>query len=147
MKKLLVVPALALFSGIVFAGPCDVTVKGNDAMQYDVKTITVPKTCKNFTVNLVHSGKQTKAAMGHNWILAETKDVNAIAKDGLKAGLAKDYEKPNDKRVLARTKMIGGGEKTSVTFAVSALKEGQAYTYFCTFPGHASVMRGTLTVK
>ena len=27
------------------------------------------------------------------------------------------------------------------------LKAGESYTYACTFPGHSSIMRGTLTLK
>ena len=42
------------------------------------------------------------------------------------------------------TKVIGGGESDSVTFDVSKLAAGQDYTYFCSFPGHFAMMKGTL---
>ena len=42
------------------------------------------------------------------------------------------------------TKVVGGGESTSVTFPMSALKAGESYTYECTFPGHSALMKGTL---
>lgn len=147
MKKLVLASILATVSGMVFAGPCDVNITGNDMMQFSLKTIEVPKTCKTFTVNLSHIGKQPKAAMGHNWVLTQTKDVNAVAADGIKAGLASDYIKKGDARVIAHTKLIGGGEKTSVTFNVSKLSAANKYTFLCVFPGHSAVMKGTLTLK
>jgi azurin len=60
------------------------------------------------------------------------------------AGLANDYVAPGDKRVLAHTKTIGGGQTTSVTFQTSILTPGGDYRYLCTFPGHNALMRGTL---
>ena len=37
---------------------------------------------------------------------------------------------------------VGGGQTTSVTFPTSALKKGESYTFFCSFPGHSSIMKG-----
>lgn len=64
--------------------------------------------------------------------------------DGAKAGLASNYIKPGDTRVLARTKVIGGGETTSVTFKSVRLKIGTDYVFFCSFPGHSAAMHGTV---
>jgi azurin len=41
--------------------------------------------------------------------------------------------------------VIGGGETTTVTFPTSKLKKGGDYTFFCSFPGHWSIMKGKLT--
>jgi len=46
--------------------------------------------------------------------------------------------------VLASTKIIGGGESTTVTFPTSVLKKGGSYMYLCTYPAHNSAMRGVL---
>jgi azurin len=51
---------------------------------------------------------------------------------------------PDDKRVLAHTKTIGGGQTTSITLPTSTLKPGGDYRYLCTYPGHNALMRGTL---
>ena len=51
-----------------------------------------------------------------------------------------------DKRVIAHTKLLGGGESDAVTFPVASLKAGEAYTYFCSFPGHSALMKGTLAL-
>lgn len=126
---------------------CSATVEANDAMQFNTKSIEVPRTCKQFTVALKHTGKLPKAAMGHDWVLSRAGDEAGIDADGAKAGIENDYLRPGDSRVIAHTKIIGGGETTSTTFKVSALKAGEAYAFFCSFPGHAALMKGTLTLK
>ena len=93
---------------------CKVEISGNDAMQYDKKELSVAADCAQVEVTLKHSGKLPAQAMGHNWVLAKTAD----------------------------TKIVGGGQSTSVTFPTSALKKGEAYTFFCTFPGHSAIMKG-----
>ena len=130
-----------------YAADCTVQVEGNDAMQFNTKSIDVPKSCKSFTVQLKHVGKLPKAAMGHNWVLSKTSDVDGVNKDGIAAGLAGEYLKAGDPRVIASTKLLGGGESASVTFDVAKLKAGDAYTFFCSFPGHVGLMKGTLQLK
>ena len=139
--------ALTAFAAPAFAADCTAAIEGNDAMQYNVKSIDVPKSCKSFTVQLKHVGKLPKASMGHNWVLTKTGDVDGVAKDGIAAGLANNYVKPGDPRVIAATKVVGGGESTSVTFDVAKLKASESYTYFCSFPGHVALMKGTLQLK
>ncbi len=135
---------LTLFVAPAWAATCEITVEGNDAMQFNVKEITVDKSCKEFTVHLKHTGKMAKAAMGHNWVLSKTSDAQSIANDSIKAGAANDYMIPGDERIIAHTKLLGGGEEDSVTFETSKLAEGGDYTFFCTFPGHFVVMKGPL---
>ncbi|MGB6606050.1 MAG: azurin [Steroidobacteraceae bacterium] len=124
------------------ADPCKVEISGNDMMQYDKQQLSVPATCKEITVTLHHAGKQQREVMGHDWVLVHTPDMQAVVQAGLQAGLANDYVQPGDKRVLAHTKVVGGGESASVTFPASLLKKGGDYTYVCTFPGHSVLMHG-----
>lgn len=138
---------LALGAGAsAHAADCSVEIEGNDAMQFNKNAITVPQSCKQFTVKLKHAGKLPKTAMGHNWVLAKAADQQAVVADGIAAGAAKDYVAAGDKRVLAHTKLLGGGEADAVTFSTAAIKAGESYAYFCSFPGHAALMKGTLTV-
>lgn len=148
MKKYAFALAGLLMAGaqLAQADECTFALNSTDAMQFDQKTITVNKTCKEFTLTLTHTGKLPKTVMGHNWVLSTTADSKGVANDGLAAGADKDYIKPDDARVIAHTKLIGGGETTSVTFPVSKLKAGEAYTYFCSFPGHIAIMQGTLSL-
>lgn len=147
MKYLVVPVLLAAFSAQVMAADCSVTVDSTDAMRYDKNEIAIDKSCKEFTINLKHSGKLAKNVMGHNVVIAKSSDADAVARDGIAAGLDNGYLKPGDDRVIAHTDLIGGGEQTSTTFEVAKLKEGESYTFFCSFPGHISLMKGTLVVK
>ena len=137
----------ALVSAPAAAAECKATVESTDAMQFTTKALTVPAACKQFTVTLKHAGKLPKTVMGHNFVLGKTADINGINTDGMKAGVAQNFVKPGDGRVIASSKVIGGGESTTITIPVGKLKAGESYTYICSFPGHASIMRGTLVLK
>ncbi|WP_159015653.1 azurin [Cognatiluteimonas profundi] len=139
--------AVFLASGFVHAESCTIDLKSNDAMRFDQHSATVSSTCKTITVNFSHTGKLPAQAMGHNLVIASAADYQAVAQDGLKAGLANNYVKPGDTRVIASTKIIGGGESTSTTFPGSKLKAGGAYKLFCTAPGHLGMMTDQLIVK
>src|SRR3546814_12007512 len=91
--------------------------------------------CSSDLINLKHTGKLAKNIMGHNVVIAKTADMKAIDADGMKAGLASDYIKPGDARVVAHSKVVGGGESTSFTVPVAKLGDG--YSFVCSFPGHS----------
>lgn len=125
------------------ADPCQLEISANDQMQYDKQVLSVPASCQQVTLTLHHAGKLPREAMGHNWVLVNGADFNAMANAGMAAGLANDYVAPDDKRVLAHTKVVGGGQTTRITFPTSSLKPGGDYRYLCTFPGHSALMHGT----
>ena len=144
-----VIRSLALCSLLAMAGNafsadkvCKLEISGNDAMQYDKKEISVAADCTDVEVTLKHVGKLPAQAMGHNFVLSKTADMAGIAGDGAGAGFANDHIKPGDARVIARTKIVGGGQSATVTFSTSKLKAGEAYSFFCSFPGHWSIMKG-----
>ena len=146
------VAAAALAGGLALplaahaADPCKLDISGNDQMQYDKQQLSAPAICKEITVTLHHLGNLPKQLMGHDWVLVNVADVSAVANAGVGAGLANDYVAPGDQRVIAHTRMLGGGESASVTFPAALLKKGVAYTYLCTFPGHSTLMHGTFTL-
>jgi azurin len=149
LKHTLLAAALLGANAFFFAGPaaaadkvCKLEISGNDLMQFDKKELKAEGDCTTIEVTLKHSGKLPAATMGHNWVLVATPDVNGVSNDGLGAGLAAQYVKPDDKRVIAHTKVIGGGQSDTVTFPASALKKGGDYTFICTFPGHSALMKG-----
>jgi azurin len=145
--KIVAVSLLTLASGQLLAAECAVIVDSTDQMSFNTKEITIDKSCKTFTVNLEHSGSLPKNVMGHNWVLTSAVDMQPVATDGMAAGIDKNYLKEGDTRIIAHTKLIGAGEKDSVTFDVSKLTAGTDYMFFCSFPGHISMMKGTVTVK
>lgn len=138
--------ALSFATAPAFAQNCEVTIDSTDQMKFSTDLVEVSKSCSEFTVNLTHSGQLPKAAMGHNWVLTTAADMQGVVKDGITAGLNNDYLKPNDDRVIAHTKLIGGGESDSVTFKVSELKPDGEYMFFCSFPGHSTVMKGKVVL-
>lgn len=127
--------------------PCVVNLTGNDVMQYNLKEINVPASCKQVTVNFAHVGKLPITAMGHNFVLTATADAKAVDTAGIAAGIKNNHVPPGDKRVIAYTPLVGGGQKNSVTFSTAALKPGGDYTYFCSFPGHFAIMKGKFNFK
>lgn len=147
IRKLVAVSLLTLASGHLLAAECSVDVDSTDQMSFNTKAVEIDKSCKTFTVNLTHSGSLPKNVMGHNWVLSKEADMQPIATDGLGAGIEKDYLKDGDARIIAHTKVIGAGEKDSVTFDVSKLDPSEKYGFFCSFPGHIGMMKGTVTLK
>ena len=125
---------------------CKLEITGNDLMQYDKKELKVAPDCTSIEVTMKHIGKLPAASMGHNWTLVKTADVAAVANDGLSAGLEADYIKKGDARVIAHTKVVGGGQSATVTIPMSKLKAGESYSYLCTFPGHSALMKGAFII-
>ena len=126
--------------------PCTLEIEAGDSIAYNINAMSAPASCAEVTVTLTHTGTLPAAAMGHNWVLLAEEDVSAVATAGMNAGLEGNYLPPGDERVIAATKILGGGQSDTVTFSLDALETGRSYTYVCTFPGHWTVMKGTFTV-
>lgn len=144
IRSTLLVAAALLFSTQLQAKTCELEIDSTDQMTFSTKELKVAGDCTEVKLTLHHTGKLAKAAMGHNWVLTRTPDYQGVATDGLKAGAGNDYLPTDDARIIAHTRLIGGGESDSVTFPVSALEKGGDYTFFCSFPGHWAIMKGVL---
>ncbi|MDD2132179.1 azurin [Pseudomonas sp. P1B16] len=146
-RQLLLLALLAAAPAVAWSAvDCAVEIHGTDQMTFDKAEITVPKACTSFTVTLAHPGQMPKNVMGHNWVLSTQADMQGVLDDGLKAGEAQDYVMPGDTRVLAHTRLIGGGETDSVTLDTRSLKARTAYSFYCSFPFHSTLMKGTLAL-
>ena len=126
---------------------CATEIEGTDAMQFNVGSITVPASCSKFTITLKHTGQMPVTAMGHNVVIAKAADMQAVAADGIAAGAAAAYVKPGDARVVAHSELVGGGQSTTVSFPVAGIQAGGPYEFFCSFPGHSAVMKGSIAVE
>ncbi len=126
---------------------CATEIEGNDAIQYNVSSIVVPASCQEFKITLKHVGTLPVTAMGHDVVITKTSDMKAVDVDGIAAGAAAGYVKPDDSRVIAHTSLVGGGESTSVSFAVSKIQGDGPYSFFCSFPGHSALMNGSISVE
>jgi azurin len=124
------------------AAPCKISIESNDRMQYSAHELAVPADCTDVEVTLKHSGKLPAKVMGHDWVLARDSDMSGIVNAALAAGPSRGYLPENDKRIIAATKLVGGGESSTVRFSTAALLQGARYVFFCTTPGHSTVMHG-----
>ena len=122
----------------------NVALSGNDLMQYDKKEIKV-NAGQEVTLTFRHVGKLDKKVMGHNFVLL-MQGTN-MAEFGIKAaeaGETADWIPEEGKDVIAHTKMLGGGETTTVTFTAPAVG---TYDFVCSFPGHIAMMKGKFIVE
>ena len=123
-----------------------VTVKltGSDTMQYNLSEIAVAAG-RTVKLTLTHIGSMPLEQMGHNFVLVKAgTDVAAFANKAMNAK-ATDYIPASDKgSVIAHTKTVGGGGSDTIEFPAPA---PGTYDYFCSFPGHAGIMKGKLIVK
>ena len=153
MKKLILTLAAACVVSPAFAQEKKIEITGNDQMQFNTKAIEVTAGEK-VSLTFKHIGVLPKTAMGHNVVILKPVDaakpetaVPAFATKAMTA--AKTEYIPEDEaskaRIIAHTKLIGGGESDTITF--TAPEEAGAYPYICTFPGHFALMQGVLTVK
>ena len=151
MKKL-ILASFFLLNAAFFAlaekkADHEITISGNDTMQFDIKNFDVTAGNK-VKIIFKNTGKLPKIAMGHNLVLLK-KGVTAIAfgQKALGAGANAVNPLPDSLKgdVIANTKLLGPGEEEIVSF--TAPSEKGAYEYVCTFPGHFAMMRGTMTVK
>lgn len=112
-----------------------------EQMRYDVKELTVK------------AGKKVKVifnnpdALPHNLVLVKPGTADAVAMAAIQLGADGFTKKfiPDSKDILAHTDLVDGGETEELEF--TAPTEPGNYSFVCTFPGHASLMRGVLKVE
>ena len=112
-------------------------------MEFAQKNLTVEA---GQLVTLTFKNTASTEAMKHNVIVLKGTGDDVIQRVGqaaLQAGASKDYI-PSHPAVLASTALAAPGETVKVTFV--APTEPGTYSYICTFPGHYTVMQGTMTV-
>jgi azurin len=112
-------------------------------MRYSTQELAVPSECSDVEVTLRHAGKLPANVMGHDWVLARDSDMSGIVNAAVAAGASHGYLPQNDKRIIAATQLVGGGESSTVKFSTSALVQGARYVFFCTTPGHSTMMHGS----
>jgi azurin len=147
MIKLTWAMGLILLARLAAADVCQLTIEATDQMRYQQQTLPISSECSEVEVTLRNTGRLPASAMGHDWVLTKTSDVSSVASAGMSAGLANNYQKPGDKRIIAATKIIGGGESTTVRFSLGLLDASESYSYFCSAPGHFSIMKGRFVYK
>ena len=146
IRSILIAAAALLMSSQIQAKTCELSIDSTDQMSFSAKELSVAADCTEVKLTMHHVGKMAKNVMGHNWVVTKTPDYQAVAQDGMKAGLDHDYLPADDARIIAHTKLLGGGESDSVTFSLEGLEAGGDYTFFCSFPGHWAIMHGKFVI-
>ena len=81
--------------------------------------------------------------MGHNWVLLKRgTDLPTFARQAMNAR-DNGFIPVNSPDVIVATKVIGGGEQTTIRFEAPGRGE---YDFICSFPGHFSIMKGKFIV-
>jgi azurin len=114
-------------------------VSGTTDLQFEPATLTIPAG-EEVTINF-----QNEAAAGipHNFVVVPQGQEDAA----VEAGAANEGEVDVDNEtILVAGDLVESGESEEIEIGDDALAAG-TYTYICTYPGHGSVMRGTLTVQ
>ena len=124
-------------------GVTEIILTGNDQMRFNLKEIKV-NAGDEVKLTLKHVGKLGIQAMGHNFVLLKPGvKINDFAQKAVDAK-GNDYIPENTDDVIVHTKLIGGGEQTTITF--DAPKKG-VYDFICSFPGHVALMQGKFIVE
>ena len=122
----------------------NLALTGNDLMQFDKKELRA-KAGEEVTLTLRHVGKIDVKVMGHNFVLLKQgTSIPSFAAKAAAVGQSASWIPDGGKEVIAHTKMIGGGQTTTVTFTAPS---AGTYDYICSFPGHSGLMKGKFIVE
>ena len=141
---LLLFISLCMFTGCsVENGVNKIVITSDDYMKFNTSKITV-KSGKLVKLTLIHTGVLDAKVMGHNFVLLK-RNVD-IMDFGNRAALASnnEYIPIDSDEVIVYTKMIGGGESTSIEFLPPEIG---VYDFICSFPGHYAMMKGKFIVE
>ncbi len=121
----------------------NIVITGNDLMQFSLKEIKV-KAGQKVKLTLRHIGKLDKNVMGHNVVILKP-DVDMAEFVSLASTeKANDYIPADPQDIIVHTKLIGGGETTTIEFDAPAVG---TYTFLCSFPAHFAMMNGKFIVE
>ncbi|HTB62951.1 MAG TPA: plastocyanin/azurin family copper-binding protein [Opitutales bacterium] len=111
-----------------------IDINVDQAMKFSVAEITA-QPGEVLKITLHNVGTLPKSTMGHNFVLLD-KIANMQDYDNAAVGCAAtDYFPPKyESWVIARIRLLGGGESDSTVFAVPNVTG--TYHYLCSFPGH-----------
>tara|TARA_B110000240_G_scaffold129652_1_gene143972 strand:+ start:430 stop:984 length:555 start_codon:yes stop_codon:yes gene_type:complete len=124
-------------------GVVNVSMITDDRMKFNLRKITV-KAGQKIKLTLTHNGKLDKKIMGHNVVFLNKGVKRSTFASKAAASKENDYIPEGTTDVLAYTKMLGGGETTTIEFTAP---EAGTYDYICSFPAHFAMMKGKLIVE
>lgn len=121
-----------------------INLEASDQMKYNLTELKATAG-QPIKLTLKHTGKFPITAMGHNVVILKPgTDVENFTLKALESKDTQYIPKSEEGSIIAHTKLLGGGEEDTITFTIA---EKGTYTYICSFPGHAALMKGTLIVE
>lgn len=129
--------------------PRELVIEAGDTMKFNVTRIEASPG-ETLRLTLLNTGRAPKEAMGHNLVLLQPgTDLAAYANAAVRAAKPEYIPAELSASVLAHTRMLGGGSKDSVVFAIPAdSTPGTEFPFLCTFPAHFQLgMKGALVVR
>lgn len=143
LLSLLAIFALAFTNLAQAQDKVEITIEGNDRMQFNMDEIKV-EAGQTVVLTLKHVGKLPKAAMGHNWVLlTQGTDIQKFGAAAAKAA-DNDYIPEDSANVIVATELVGGGQETTIEFTAP---EAGTYDFICSFPGHYAMMKGKFIIE
>lgn len=124
-------------------GVANVFVSTSDKMKFSTRKINV-KANQKVKLTLTHTGKLDKKIMGHNVVILKQGVKMSTFASAAAASKDNDYIPEESDDVIVHTKMIGGGESTTIEFTAPASGE---YDFICSFPAHFAMMKGKFIVE
>ncbi len=125
-------------------GTWQLILRADDRMNFD-KTTLRAKAGVPIRLELIHTGRAPKSAMGHNVVILKSGvDHARFAQKAALASTTDFIPAAEAESVIAHTRMIGGGERDSVEFTIA---EPGTYVFLCSFPAHYARMRGQLIIE
>lgn len=125
-----------------------IAIEADDLMRFSTNQFSV-RPGQMVRLTLTHIGSLPAQAMGHNVVILKAGDdaLDFGTDVGVHGGSADNNFVPNElrDRVVAFTKMIGGGESATVEF--QAPSEPGEHPFLCSFPGHFVQMTGVMRVE
>lgn len=121
----------------------NIVITGNDLMQFSLSEIKV-KAGQKVKLTLRHIGTLDKNVMGHNVVILKPGVDIAEFASLASTEKANDYIPADTQDVIVHTKIVGGGETTSIEFEAPALG---TYDFICSFPAHFAMMKGKFIVE
>jgi len=127
----------------------NIVITANDLMQYHdsngnpLKKIKI-KAGQKVKLTLRHIGTLDKNIMGHNVVILKQGVDMAEFASLASTEKANDYIPTGTQDVIVHTKIIGGGETTSIEFDAPAVG---TYPFLCSFPAHFAMMNGEFIVE
>lgn len=124
----------------------EIVIEASDQMKFNVLDFQVAPG-ETVKLTLKNVGTMPKFSMGHNLVVLQRGvSVEKFAEAAASSPTTEYVPASYSSKVIAHTKLLGGGETDSVVFTAPKIRS--PYPFVCTFPGHLQAgMRGTMTVQ